>query len=190
MSSRKISKPEGLASRVDKFGVVLILPCDRCHRLDKVCVKAEFSSRCSSCIRAGNCRCAAMPVSESSWKRLVSAQDKIEADEEKAREEMAALMARMNRLQKQKKLLRKRAGEFIQTDIKDVEELERLEEEEEKAREEERRKEAERQKANEAIAVMLEKLPSDPSSADPFDPVLFDQLVGDIPGSFLDNSGA
>ena len=100
MSQRKNIEKNGLASRVDRFGVILLLPCSRCHRLDKTCVKAEFSSRCSGCIRAGNCRCADMPISEASWKRLVTAQDKIEADEEKAREEMAAPMARMSRLQK------------------------------------------------------------------------------------------
>jgi len=106
-------------------------------------VKADFSSCYSNYIYTGNCHCADIPVSESAWKRLVTAQDKIEANKEKAREELAALMARMNRLQKQKKLLRKRAGEFIQTDIKDVEELERLEEEEERKREAEQKKLAE-----------------------------------------------
>lgn len=98
-----------------------------------------------------------MPVSEIAWKRLADAQDKIEADEDKAREEVAALMAKLSRLQKQKKLLRKRAGQFIQTDIKDVEELEKLEEAEEKEKKaaEERLKQAAAREQEELIASMF-----------------------------------
>jgi len=41
-----------------------------------------------------------MPVSDLAWKQLVEAQDKIEADEEKACEQVVALMARLSCLQK------------------------------------------------------------------------------------------
>jgi hypothetical protein len=131
-----------------------------------------------------------MASSDLAWKKLLAAQEKIRAQQKEARERMVEMMAKLDRLDKQDNLLRKRAGEFIQTDIKDVEELERLEEEEERKRAEGQKKLAEQQKASEAIAAAFEQFPSDPTNADSFDPVLFDQLVRDIPESYLDNSGA
>jgi muconolactone delta-isomerase len=62
-----------------------------------------------------------MPVSESAWKRLNDAQERLQEEEEQA-------MAKILRLRKQQKLLKKRAGEFLQKDIKDISELEKLEE--------------------------------------------------------------
>lgn len=190
MSSKRNKTVENrnLASKIERFGVVLLFPCDRCCRLDRVCVKAEGSSRCSNCVRAGNCKCIEMVNSESSWKRLIAAQDKIEADEEKAQQEVAALMARLSRLQKQKKLLRKRAGEFLQTDIKDVEELERLE----KAEEEAKAKQAkEQQEAEELLAATFTLQNDDLVLGTNFDPSVFlDHTSVSIPESSRGNSNA
>jgi hypothetical protein len=60
----------------------------------------------------------AMP-SKQAWNRLIQAQNKIESKEE-------AVLTKLLRLRKQKKLLRKCAGEFLSKNLKEVEELERL----------------------------------------------------------------
>jgi superfamily II DNA or RNA helicase len=96
-----------------------------------------------------------MASSDLAWKKLIRAQEKIEADDDKLNAELEALLAKRARLHKQRKLLRKRAGQFIQTDIKDVEELERLEEEEERKLAEERAKQETARKEQELIASML-----------------------------------
>ena len=132
-----------------------------------------------------------MASSDLAWKKLLSAQDKIRAQQKEARAKMLEVMAKLDRLDKQDTLLRKRAGEFIQTDIKDVEELEKREEEEERKRAEleKQRQEAEQQ-SKEIIAAASERAPFDSNAFDPFDPVLFDQLVGDTLESFSHNSGS
>ncbi len=194
MSSKKTISKNSLLLRVEQLGVVCYFPCSRCGETGKTCIKAEFSKRCNECIRANNCRCVDMPVSDLAWKRLAEAQEKIEADEEKAREEVAALMARLSRLQKQKKLLRKRAGQFIQTDIKDVEELEKLEEEEERKAAEDRAKQEAVRKEQELIASMLNS--DDPSGLVVDDSSWFaafsssNQLSLDTPESYRGNSNS
>jgi hypothetical protein len=64
-----------------------------------------------------------MSSSDLSWKKLLKAQNSLDKQEE-------ATLAKLLHLQKQQNLLKKQAGKFLQMDIKDVEELERLEEEE------------------------------------------------------------
>lgn len=49
---------------------------------------------------------------------------------------MATILARLTRYKKQKRLLRRRAGDFIARDIEEIEELERLEDNERQTREE------------------------------------------------------
>ncbi|EED14711.1 hypothetical protein TSTA_041870 [Talaromyces stipitatus ATCC 10500] len=114
-----------------------------------------------------------MPVSKLAWKRLTEAQEYLQEEEEQA-------LTKILQLWKQQKLLKKRAGEFLQRDIKDVEELEKLEEKEEEERkkwEAEKRKEAEASRARQNLAAALKF----PSSADieAFDPSILDD-------SFLD----
>jgi hypothetical protein len=89
-----------------------------------------------------------MASSDLAWKKLIEAQRKIDEDEEQA-------LAKILRLRKQRKLLQRRAGQFIQTDIKDVEELEKLEEEEERKAAEERAKQEAERNEQELIAAML-----------------------------------
>jgi hypothetical protein len=57
------------------------------------------------------------------WRRLVQAQDSIKEEEER-------LLTKLMHLQKQERLLRHRANEFLAHDFKEVKELERLEEQE------------------------------------------------------------
>jgi pullulanase/glycogen debranching enzyme len=70
-----------------------------------------------------NYYCVDIPISKLVWKYLTEAQEHFQEEEEQA-------LAKILYLRKQQKLLKKRAGEFLQKNIKDVEELEKLEEEE------------------------------------------------------------
>jgi adenine-specific DNA glycosylase len=132
-----------------------------------------------------------MPVSESAWKRLNDAQERLQEEEEQA-------MAKILRLRKQQKLLKKRAGEFLQKDIKDISELEKLEEEEEKQREAERQKQAEAERAKQAerdqqeLIASLLNVPTvggqDAVGSDVFS--FLNQSYLDIPESYHGNSNS
>lgn len=92
--------------------------CLRCVRLNKVCVLLpESSDKCGSCVSGGNRAKYEMPeptYSDTEWRKLI-----------KAREE--ELLAKLLRLRKQEKLLRRRAGDFIARGYKEIAELEELE---------------------------------------------------------------
>jgi len=184
MSSKQNINTKNLRLRIEQSGIILPIPCHRCAVQGKVCIKSEISSRCSECVGFGRCKCRDMASSDLAWKKLIKAQEKIEADDDRLNAELEALLAKRARLHKQRKLLRKRAGEFIQTDIKDVEELERLEEKEE----EERKREAELQKSNEMIAAAIQEFPV--SSNNEFDHVLSEFLSGETLESFRGSSNA
>ncbi|KAL4755613.1 uncharacterized protein BDW70DRAFT_165309 [Aspergillus foveolatus] len=66
---------------------------------------------------------------------------------------MAAAMAKLDRLQKQDDLLRKRAGDFIVRDIKEIEELEALEKQEEEERARIQKEEEDRQRLIELLGL-------------------------------------
>jgi peptidoglycan hydrolase CwlO-like protein len=139
-----------------------------------------------------------MASSDLAWKKLVAAQDKIRLQRQEARARLLEAAARLDRLEKQDDLLRKRAGQFIQTDIKDVEELERLEEEEEKQKAEEEAKRAEQEKARKALEEqqqMIAAMLNDPTvgDLDGVDLSSFsfpDQLLPGTLGSYPGNSGS
>lgn len=184
MSSRKNINKNNLCSRIESTGVILAIPCFRCAELGKSCIKSSISKRCSACVRATNCRCVDMASSDLAWKKLIAAQKKLDDDEE-------ATLAKLLRLKKQRKLLQKRAGEFIQTDTKDVEELEKLEQAEEEAK---AKQAAEQQKAQELLAALTSQsdVPVPGTNFDlDFDPsVLLDYNPVGIPESSRDSSNA
>lgn len=129
MPSSSVRKSK-LYQRIEDEGFQAVFPCERCIRLHRSCIKSENSGRCSECVKANGASCK-MPepsFSDAEWKRLVKAQNTIEEEEE-------VILAKLLRLRKQKRLLQKRAGDFIARDIKEIEELEELERQEQKERE-------------------------------------------------------
>jgi hypothetical protein len=178
--SSKISgiRKNKLARRLAEEGFEMVVPCTRCAQLNKSCVKCVDSSRCGECARS-NQKCVDSPTtfSDKEWRRLVAAQEQIRVQKKE-------MFAKLQRLEMQDELLRKRAGDFITRDIKEIEELERLEKEEE----EERKREAERQKSNEMIAAAIQEFPVLPNGE--FDHVLSDFLSGETLESFQGNSSA
>jgi hypothetical protein len=159
MSSKSSIKKYSLARRIEDEGFVMVFPCTRCARLHKTCIKSEGSDRCSECIKTPGTKCvdSETTFSDKEWRRLVAAQSKIE-------EERRATLAKLLRLESQNNLLRRRAGDFIARDIKEIEELEKLEEDEAIERKrlaEEQAKQVAEQEQQELIAAMLN--PSDAS---------------------------
>jgi hypothetical protein len=112
-----------LPDYIEKSGTLLLFPCEHYARLNKQCIKLIISKCCSECTRFNHCRCTKISLSDLAWKKLLKAQNLLDEQEE-------ATLAKLLRLRKQRNLLKKQAGEFLQIDIKDVEGLERLEEEE------------------------------------------------------------
>ena len=128
--------------------------------------------------------------SDTEWKYLVHAQQKLEDDEEQANEEMATILAHLNQYKKQKKLLCCCAGDFITCDIEEIKELERLEENECQAHEEQETL----LKQWEEVAAKMQQLAAvsdNPSLTQIMNsPSFWSDLglsAGDIPSSCYDN---
>lgn len=176
MSSDSSVKKNKLASRIKAEGFELCFPCDRCARLRKPCFKSSSSDRCNECVKAGGVRCT-MPessFSDAEWKRLVKAQNSLEEEEEVA-------LAKLLRLRKHKRLLQKRAGDFIARDMKEIKELEELEEKERKAREEQEELQKQKERASEEAKQL---------AATSDDPADFNRMLEELsaaPSSFWEN---
>jgi hypothetical protein len=112
-----------LPNYIEKSGTLLLFPCKHCAHLNKQCIKSIISKYYSECTHFNCYYYTKISLSNLSWKKLLEAQNLLDKQEE-------ATLAKLLHLQKQQNLLKKQAGKFLQTDIKDIEELERLEEEE------------------------------------------------------------
>jgi hypothetical protein len=196
MSSKSSIKKNRLVARIEQEGFEMVVPCTRCANLKKVCIKSEGSDRCSNCASCPGVKCVESKAtfSDREWRRIVAFQDQLRAQEVAVQDQIAELLARQRRIRAQENLLRKRAGDFIARDIKEIEELEELE----RLEEEEKRKEAEQEKAKQAeqeqqelIAAML----NDPTVGDlsgvDFSAFSFpNQLSNDIPESYRGSSSS
>ncbi|KAI2786724.1 hypothetical protein POX_g09116 [Penicillium oxalicum] len=131
MSSKASVRKNALTRCIEDEGFQSVIPCERCVRLKRVCIRADCSDRCGDCVRAGGgvkCMMPSPSFTDAEWRRLVKSQNQIEEEEE-------AILAKLLRLRKQKRLLQKRAGDFIARDFKEVAELEELERREVEERE-------------------------------------------------------
>ncbi|KAI1912279.1 hypothetical protein LOZ65_006012 [Ophidiomyces ophidiicola] len=146
MSSKSSRNNKRLASEIEEIGVIMSSCCLYCSQHDKECVRSEKSIRCSECCRLGRrCVVNAGP-SDRDWDKLHSERAKLKAAESRTRAEiraahaemcaaqssMASLFAKIDRLERQRDFLESRAGKFLESEVKTIEELERLEEEEKK----------------------------------------------------------
>lgn len=183
MSSRSGISKNKLIRCFEESGFTMVTPCSRCARLKQPCVKVEGSSRCKGCVaEGGRSRCvdSKTSFSDSEWRRLVEAQNKIRIRKKEA-------LALLSRLEKQDDLLRERAGDFIVRDIKEIEELEALEEEERKQKE----TEVQQAELNKALLAIPSSSSAhidaalSPSAIDvsSFDQAAFDQFLAGIPES-------
>lgn len=150
MSSSGVSGRK-LHQLIESEGFESLVPCLRCVSQHKTCVRSDRSKRCAGCNQAGGSVKCEMPkesFTDAEWRRLLRFQSSLDEEEEE-------VLARLLRLKKQKKLLKKRAGDFLARECQDISELEELErrEKEELDRLEKERVEVDQQKDREAKAA-------------------------------------
>lgn len=172
MSSNSSVRKNKLSARIEEEGYHSVVPCDRCVRLNRICVRADCSDRCSDCVKGGGgvkCIMSNPTFTDAEWRRLVKSQNSLEAEEERILAEQEQMLAKLMRLRKQKRLLRKRAGDFIARDYKEIAELEELErrEAEELARIEKERVDTEKQKSEAESARAASEVPQSAAVDDP-----------------------
>ena len=115
---------------IDHEGFEALVPCLRCTRLNHVCVRSDRSKLCSCCVRAGRgtkCEMPSQSFTDAEWRRLLKSQTALRKQEEELLDAQAEIIAKLMRIRKQDKLLRKRAGDFIARECKEISELEDLE---------------------------------------------------------------
>ncbi|KAF3763548.1 hypothetical protein M406DRAFT_357122 [Cryphonectria parasitica EP155] len=120
-------------------------------------VSAQFSDRCSECVRLGQSRCDVLGPSSSDLRSISRQHRKLEDEMEELEEARRALDARIDRVRKQKRMWRVRLARAIQRSLDSVKTLERVEREE---------AEAERRAAAEANRSIEELVPVGPLPAD------------------------
>lgn len=105
----------------------------------------EKSKRCGECVRRGY-KCDVVGPSDSDWKILEREEERLAFETRITREAVATAMAKLNRLELQKDLLRKRGHEMLRRGLKSLDELDAAEEKErvDQERVENERVEAER----------------------------------------------
>ncbi|KAI1932027.1 hypothetical protein LOZ66_006960 [Ophidiomyces ophidiicola] len=139
MSSKSSRNNKQLASEIEEIGVIMSSCCLYCSQHDKECVHSEKSIRCSECCRLGHCCVVNAGPFDRDWDKLHSERAKLKAAESRTRAEIraaqssiASLFAKIDRLERQRDFLESRAGKFLESEVKTIEELEHLEEEEKK----------------------------------------------------------
>jgi hypothetical protein len=130
-SARKKREQCALADRIDRVGIEM-LQCSFCEKNGKTCIVSSANSRrCSECIRVGK-KCDVDGPSVGDWKSLEDAETRLDAETEKAEAAMTEVMARLTRLRKQRKFLKRRGAEMLRRGLKSMDELEEVEEKERK----------------------------------------------------------
>ncbi|KAI1905663.1 hypothetical protein LOZ65_006961 [Ophidiomyces ophidiicola] len=139
MSSKSSRNNKQLASEIEEIGVIMSSCCLYCSHHDKECVCSEKSIRCSECCQLGRCCVFNAGPTDRDWEKLHSERAKLKATESRTRAEICAaqssissLFAKIDCLERQRDFLESRAGKFLESEVKTVEELENLEEEEKK----------------------------------------------------------
>ncbi|KAK2730646.1 hypothetical protein FQN57_004251 [Myotisia sp. PD_48] len=96
------------------------VPCTRCTRLKKNCIKSEKdSSRCLDCVKAGGgVRCVEAQLSEDiRFDKLIESRNQLEEEEESLSEQAELILARLSRVRKQKRLMHKQAASYLQREL-------------------------------------------------------------------------
>jgi len=121
--------------------------CTRCLRdpVRRKCVVSADSDRCAECIRAGgNVSCDVWGPSKGDWERLEGAERRLVAEGDAALKEqqgllslLASVSAKLQRIEKQKKMFRARAADMLRRGLRSLDELDTAEEMERVAAEKE-----------------------------------------------------
>jgi hypothetical protein len=71
-----------LPNYIEKFGTLLLFPCERCAYLNKQCIKLIISKYYSECTCFNCCCYTKMLLSDLAWKKLLEAQNSLDEQEE------------------------------------------------------------------------------------------------------------
>ncbi|KAI1960190.1 hypothetical protein LOZ58_003909 [Ophidiomyces ophidiicola] len=146
MSSKSSRNNKQLASEIEEIGVIMSSHCLYCSQHDKECIHSEKLIKCSKCCQLGCCCVINAGPSNHDWDKLHSERAKLKAAESHTQAEictahaemcaaqssMASLFAKIDCFEQQRDFLESRAGKFLESEVKMIEELERLKEEEKK----------------------------------------------------------
>lgn len=111
------------------------MPCSLCAKTGKNCIVSNNSgsTRCAECARVGK-KCDVEMPAIGDWEALERAEQKLDLEEQQARDEtaqlaqaMAASAGRMDRLARQRKFLKRRGAEMLRRGLKSMDELEEAE---------------------------------------------------------------
>ena len=134
--SKSSRNRELLVARIRLRGVIMAFRCVRCQKSGSDCVRSRDSSSCLVCVENGK-PCEMEPFSCSDFAKVDKERARLDAEEDKANEEVAAYSARVNaalakaaRIRKLRRFLASREAEMIRRGLENVEELEKLEEQE------------------------------------------------------------
>ncbi|KAJ8067037.1 hypothetical protein OCU04_004417 [Sclerotinia nivalis] len=168
--SLSVHNPVRIAFKIDRSGTERT-PCNTCARSHRLCVIDEsLSSRCSECLRSKKGHCNAGSSMLSFYESLDRQQEQLRLEEEKEFARVQESNAKILRLCKQQKFLRKRKREMIRCDAQSLDALDALKEEERLEKER-----IEKEKAGAAIAASAPSGSSSFGFHDSSGPEVFDE---------------
>ena len=164
-----------LADKIDTRGTEMS-PCSSCKKHNRTCVVLnEQSKRCGECVRRGY-RCDVIGPSDGDWKVLDREEQRLAFETRITREAVATAMAKLNRLELQRDLLKKRGSEMLRRGLQTLDELDAVEQKEKEELEREERERDEQQKLDDSSRASLGL---DPTNHDFFaSPAEGDPLAG------------
>ena len=172
--SRKYKERIAAAKLIEITGFEMV-PCEYCEKMERKCVVAKGSSRCSECMRRGqSCVSEGIPIGD--WSSLEREEERIAAAIAANQQVLIAAAAKAARLETQRNFLRRRAGEMLRKGLRSVDELEEAEKKEKDALETEKQRKLREQRSLlvNSSNPSLEPLDPDLSAAlsdfDPDDP--------------------
>ena len=133
-SQTKLVERNNLLEAILRSPITMRTPCSFCKTRSLVCkASPSDSSACYECVRNHESFCDAQGVTVQQLNRIVSQHDKLETQMEDAEAELAAAMAKVNRLRKQKRMWFEKMARAISRGVDTVEELEEVERKEAEA---------------------------------------------------------
>ena len=185
--SKKLKERADLARRIESTGIEMS-PCSFCERNGHKCVVAEKSSRCAECARRGR-RCDVAGPSSGEWAAVEKEEARLASARDTAFAAAMENLARVQRLEKQQSLLKRRAAEMLRRGLQSLDELDAAEEAERQENVRQEREETERREREAQAATSA--VPTDAS----FDPltgysgVALDSDLSALPASFWNDFG-
>ncbi|KIM93539.1 hypothetical protein OIDMADRAFT_173149 [Oidiodendron maius Zn] len=123
-----------LALRIGSLGAEMS-PCSSCQNFGRTRVGInEESKKCGERVRRRQ-DCDVMGLSPGEWAQLQREQDRLKFERDAALTAAMEGLARVQRLEKQQELLKKRGAEMIRRGLQTVDELEEIEERERREKE-------------------------------------------------------